>query len=332
VLTAGDASDCENLEAFELALVDLNLSGVTERDVDLMMVEELVASQEFRNRFTERIGIGTALSVTSAARSVATSNGESDIEVSFTDGHRTTHVLIENKVDAPLQPSQGERYQARGEMYVEQGEHERVIVVLTAPSRYLSSKRQLQGFDHQVAYEEIREWLNGSPASDARIAYKIALIEAAITRGEIGWVLKPDPTTTEFWREYWILATRMAPELQMPEPDAKPATSGFIAFRPAGLPDGYELLHKLPYGHVDLQIRGGAAQMSSIRATYEPSLGLGMRIERASKSAVIRIPVPKIQFRTSFSNVEAEVREGIVAAQRLLAWYRATEATQAGNQ
>lgn len=304
--------------------MDLNLSGVTERDVDLMILEELIASQEFRDRFTERIRIGTALSVTSAARSVTTSNGESDIEVSFTDGHRTTHVLIENKVDAPLQPSQGERYQARGEMYVEQGEHEVVISVLTAPSRYLSSKRQVQGFDHQVAYEEIREWLNGSAASDSRTVYKIALIEAAIARGGTGWVLKADPTTTEFWREYWILATRIAPELQMPEPDTKPATSGFIAFRPAGLPDGYELLHKLPYGHVDLQIRGGAARISSIRSAYESFLGSGMRIERASKSAVIRISVPKIQFRTSFGNVEAEVKEGIAAAQRLLNWYRTT--------
>jgi len=217
-------------------------------------------------------------------------------------------------------------------MYVEQGEHEFVIVVLTAPSRYLSSKRQVQGFDHQVAYEEIREWLNGLPASDARTAYKIALIEAAIARGETGWVLKPDPTTTEFWRDYWILATRIAPELQMPEPDAKPATSGFIAFRPSGLPDGYELLHKLPYGHVDLQIRGGAAQINSIRASYEPSLGSGMRIERAGKSAVIRISVPKIQFRTSFGNVEAEVKEGLAAAQRMLDWYRTTEAAQAGKQ
>ena len=312
--------------------MNLSLSGVTERDVDLMILEEIIASQEFRDRFTERIGIGTALSVTSAARSVTTSNGESDLEVSFTDGHRTTHVLIENKVDAPLQPSQGERYQARAEMYVEQGEHEVVIAVLTAPSRYLSSKRQVQGFDHQVAYEEIREWLHDLTASDSRTAYKVALIEAAIVRGETGWVLKPDPTTTEFWREYWILATRIAPELRMPEPDAKPATSGFIAFRPSGLPDGYELLHKLPYGHVDLQIRGGAEQIGSIRDRYEPHLDSGMRIERASKSAVIRITVPKIQFRTSFSNVEAEVKEGVAAARRLLNWYRTTETAQTGQQ
>ena len=250
---------------------------------------------------------------------MVSSTGESDLELTFRAADGTTKVLIENKIDAPLQPRQSERYTERGNSYIGAKLCDRFRTVLVAPSAYGAPS---SGFQARVSYEMLREWFQAQLPSDPRVHYKLALIDQAIERGASGWTLVPDASATSFWQRYWSLASEVAPELQMPPPGPKPATSGFIRFQPAELPAGVELLHKVPYGNVDLQFSGMAERAGEFSRAHAASLMPGMRIEAANKSLVVRIAVSPAALEAPFESSAATAREALSAARELLRWYQ----------
>jgi hypothetical protein len=62
---------------------EMPIAGVCERDIDLLLLEEFIASVHFIQWFTEQINRVDAEieCLLSAQRSVTQSNGESDLEV-----------------------------------------------------------------------------------------------------------------------------------------------------------------------------------------------------------------------------------------------------------
>jgi hypothetical protein len=299
-------------------MIDIQLRGVTERDVDLLLLEEFVSDPTFCGWFLGKIGLAETLPLTAAARSVTTSTGESDLELTFGEGERLTKVLVENKVDAPLQPRQAERYAQRAAAYRASG-FDPVVTVLIAPLAYT---RKAGGFDRRLTYGAVRRFLRGHLRDDARGRYKHILLCRAVERGLEGWVSKPDALATAFWRRYWEIATELAPELNMPEPGPKPATSNFVRFDPMRLARrGAQLFHKVPYGHVDLQFPGKASTAADFEAAHRGHLEAGMRIEMANKSLVVRMTVPQTHVRASLPQAEQVIRHGVAAARRLLQWH-----------
>ena len=126
-----------------------------------------------------------------------------------------------------------------------------------------------------------------------------------------------------FWKAYWEFAERIAPRLAMPYPKAGiPRTSHFIRFLPATLPSSVTLFHKVGHGHVDLQFVGMGQGLAKMERLYLKSLIPPMRIERAEKSAVIRIRVEPVDMScTSFAHCKAKMGRGLRAAVSLLNWY-----------
>lgn len=299
-------------------LTEIELRGVSERDIDLFLLEEVVASEPFRSWFLSQIEITTNSQLIRAARSVITSTGESDVEFTLRNEEGLTRVLVENKVDAVLQDRQPERYTERAEAYVASGECDYARTVLFAPEGYSASDL---GFDYCVSYEAVRAQLDAGTDGDPRRAYKLALIEAAIDRGLYGWTLIPDQAATDLWNGYWERAVALVPQLRMPKPDKKPATAGFIRFRPPELPARVRLLHKLPHGNVDLEFSGLADRISEFASLYSNLLDDDMSIVQASKSLAVRIGVPVIRTEIPIENSEADVENGLLAAARLLEWY-----------
>jgi hypothetical protein len=296
----------------------VHLRGVSERDIDLLLVEELAASEEFRSWFAERAGMATEYALKEIARSVTSSTGESDLELIFVGPNGNTKILVENKIDAVLQPRQPERYSERGRAYIDAGSCERVLTLLIAPAGYSAGS---DGFDVRLSYEDLREWFHSRTFGDPRAMYKLQLLDRAIERGASGWTLVPDDAATAFWMHYWRLASEIAPRLQMPVPGLKPATSGFIRLRPESLGAGVELLHKVPYGNVDLQFAGMATRSAEFATKYSAKLEPGMRIAAANKSLVVRVAVSPVAVEAPFESSEPAVREALDAATRLLAWY-----------
>ena len=135
---------------------DQLLSYVVERDIDLVFVQLIQTSPEFRDWFIDQIDFEQSVDEFLGVRhSVTTDTGESDVEVGFktVDGENLL-VLVENKIDASMQDRQVERYFERGENYLSNDEWDAFKVCLIAPKNYVSESKR-RAFDTVVVYEEI---------------------------------------------------------------------------------------------------------------------------------------------------------------------------------
>lgn len=301
-------------------MLKLQLSGIFERDVDLLLWEELVASREFLSWFLRKAGLSGRVRLAGVERSVTTETGESDLVIDVRRGTATIKVLVENKLDAVFQPLQARRYRRRAAAYVNNRECDSAFTVIVAPESYFGNREECLEFDACVTYESIIRWFERSSALGTRGQCKSFLLRRAIN--DSGWKRVPDKAATNFWHLYWQRAMNRAPQLQMTEPEGVPATSNFIYFRPSGLAPSVRLIHKLPYGRVDLQFARKGNRVEEIERAYGPHLDSDMRIGRANKSAVIRIIVPPIEMKGNFHSSEAAVKKGIEAATRLLVLYK----------
>lgn len=300
--------------------MEVVLSYVAERDVDLMLVEELSSNPAFFAWFLTSLGISEVATPFSVAHSVTTQNGESDIEISASSHSGELRVLVEDKIDAAFQPGQASRYSKRAEGYRLAKPGLVATTVLVSPEEYFARKTKSIGFEHYISYERILAWYRQSGLGDRRVFFKTRLLQLAIDRFGTGWISQPCLQTTKFWRDYWTLASRLAPELKMPRPSNKPAISSFVLFRPSGLGRGVELIHKATYGHVDLQFAGYASRLDELEGTYGKNLGKNAYIDKANKSGVLRIDVPEINMEIPSTT---NIRKGIRAAQQLMRVYAA---------
>lgn len=298
------------------------IAGVSERDIDLLLLEEFQSSQAFQEWFVRSVlgpdqSFGGCLS---AERSVTHSTGESDLEITFESATGLTRFLIENKVNAGLQPLQADRYRERGREYVERQLCATVHTVIVAPERYFGASTSRKGFDFRVSYEQILDWFRCADHLGDRRHYKIALLTSAIEKGILGYQPAEDRSTTGFWRAYWQLARKVAPKLEMREPVSKPSGAGFVHFRPSRLPRGVSLCHKLVWGNVDLQFARLGNRLNELHSTLESHLEEGMSIANASRSGAVRLVVPKLNPCLPFETQADDARAGIEAAGTLLGW------------
>ena len=167
--------------------VEIAISGVFERDIDLLLIEEFVASPAFLEWFLDRVGVKLPVELLDAKHSVMTPNGESDLELSLKhENSSNAKILIENKVDACFQETQPERYTARAALYRDSGNWNPVITVLVAPAAY-SGSSQTCGFDRRVSYEEILAWFQRDQPCSGRTLYKLKLLNQALERSRSGY-------------------------------------------------------------------------------------------------------------------------------------------------
>lgn len=308
----------------------ISVSSVSERDIDLLLLEEFLSSERFSKWFLQKV-LGEAPAnwlCVKAARSVTNSIGESDLEVAFKGPGGLTHLLlIENKIAAGLQPRQAERYKLRGDGYRSGGHCSRFTTVIVAPLRYFGTSSTTRGFDCQVAYEDLFKWFESDVSLGSRRFYKLAVLQRAIEKSAIGRQSDEDQVSTSFWRCYWNLSKRDAPHLEMREPKGKTAGSTFISFCPASLPRGFEIKHKLTgtrgalTGFVDLEIGGLGRRTNQVYTVLSPFLDEDMTVVRATGSAAVRLIVEIVDPNKSAEPQEMGIAAGLEAASRLLSWF-----------
>lgn len=299
----------------------IEIPWVAERDIDMLLLEELSSSPDFLKWFLAQIEISGNSYPISVACTVTTSTGESDLELTVQCDDKIFKILIEDKIGAPLQAKQAERYRERAEAYVRDGKCTAAKTVIVAPSNYYKETADRLGFDYAVTHESIREWFGQAKEIGDRRLCKISILDSALDYGTLGWKLVADKEVTKFWCLYWDLADFLAPELRTPEPKDRPAASSFIYFKPVSLTKEVSLIHKVCDGSVDLQFNGMGNRIRELESRFGNQLENDMRIEPAAKSAVIRIRVPEIDMTADFAMVRADVRKALSAAVRLLRWY-----------
>lgn len=295
----------------------LEISGISERDIDLMLLEELTVSQRFRERLLGAIGVrpDASLRIEKAARSATDSTGESDLRVDLVGDRQTVALFIENKVSASFQRDQAVIYQERAAAARRSGVTQ-ARTVLVAPARYASG--DTCGFDARIDYEAMIGWLRAE--GDPRSSYRADIFDLAVERGLKGYHPVGDDGVSRFWSSYWSLAKDYTPGLAMAKPSGKPSGAGFVHFTRADLPAGVSLVHKLRHGAVDLQFAGWGSRLGPLQEQLGPYLEGNMYIVGTAGSAAVRIDVEPLRPAESFDKQAHSVKGALDAARKLQAW------------
>jgi len=290
------------------------IEAVTERDIDLLLLEELNVSPSFSSWFYSVVTNSNNTPLCKGAwHSISDAAlGESDLVVLFENGKA---VLIENKIDAVAQPEQALRYKARGEKGVKAGLWNSFVTCIVAPSLYLEKETDASIYDINLSYEKIANWFSSQDTSECRAKYKSYLISEAIEQNRRGYTVIPDTKATEFWAKYWALSSQQYPELEMKKPGIKPANSDWPDFHPSILNNRFSIVHKLGRGDIDLQIAGMADKLEYLKNLLAD---LEIEVVKAGKSTALRIKVGPINKFSSFESQKNIAIEGLEAAKRLL--------------
>ena len=128
---------------------------VSERDMDMLIAEEMVSNADFRKLFLDKIGISDADVLSVELSKTDPALGESDITVTLSAGGKRIGLLIEDKVDAIAMPEQAARYTLRGERGVSDGLYDEFYVFIAAPQKYLSENYEAAKYPNRVSYEEM---------------------------------------------------------------------------------------------------------------------------------------------------------------------------------
>lgn len=206
------------------------LSHATERDVDLLLVEELYASPSFVAWMAGQAGISRQVSSATVLHSKRRTRSRREIDIfveaDHPDGARSA-LLIENKLDATEQPDQAESYRAELDML--SGGYGRAAMLIVCPAGYAAQHAAFTSkFDAVVTYEalasrflELAERASGDMAS--RYAFRAAILDQAVHKHRRGYVAVPNETVGDFNARYVALLSKVAPEIRPGKSMLKPA-------------------------------------------------------------------------------------------------------------
>lgn len=313
----------------EASSKDRAIATIYERDMDLVLVEELESNVEFRTWLVARVyGADCYLRHLGARHSVVDeTNRESDVVFRFVADQCGAEVdkaiLIENKIDAQAQPNQGAHYSVRGQAGTDRKDWSEFRTCLVAPRQYIKGSSDWTNFNEVVTYEEILAFFASRKLRDERYAWKARLVASAIEKKASGYTPVISDEATAFVRHYYE-AAKAWPRLQMVEPKPRPAGSTWISFRPDVLPSGASIEHQVTAGQVKLIFHGAAERLDALHGQLSPHLSGSMEVQPAGKSVAVSIRVPSIPSITiPFGEVQTEAEAGMRAADALVAMVEA---------
>lgn len=328
------------------------LSHATERDIDLLIIEELITSASFGAWFMQQMGndahnFGSATVFHSLRR---TSNRrEIDITLEMTTGGARHLYLIENKLDAQEQPDQAASY--REEADERHDNYSTVTCVLLCPEGYLALHPSFASqFDKVLNYEAIRDYFKNRSVQEQgevglRCAYRARLMTQAIQKQRRGYEQVVHPAKHAFSKRYNQLLTELAPGL-MPGPSMlreSAAGSRTMIFAPESLPNWSflpqtRIVHQLRKGNANINFYGWGEYFDQLQGVITDDIaGTGFRLirgvnRRANGRAglVIAVETPKVDLLGEFDSQEEAIREGIKATRQLREWFLTNQNTVSG--
>lgn len=303
----------------------IRIESIRERDIDLVILEEIYSSKNFRHLIYSKIDISVESSFIGAWHSIHSFNlGESDIVLKFKKKEGDVIlILIENKINANFTSNQILRYNQRADLHVENKDCDEAHVLLIAPSKYLKGVTQNV---KTLSYEEIRSYfLNDKQIANERSRYKSLFLEYAIEKERRGYSPLIDEHVTSFQHSYFELSDELFPKLKMKKPrKGVPSGSGFLYFAPIGIRKEISLVHKFiakgDENFLDIQFNQQIEYMKKFEKEYRNQLDSDLSIESANKSFVVRKRIKKIDIHESFEEQKSELINSLEELNKLYKW------------
>ncbi len=291
---------------------------VTEHDMDMLFLEEFVCSEAFLRIFTEEIGIRDSQVVSVQSSKTDIVLGESDMTVVIEADGDLVGLLIENKIDANAMPEQAGRYMQRGIEGISEGEYKRFFIFIIAPENYLSVNEEAKKYPHKTSYERILSYFE--KLDDKRSVFKIQQIRQAIDKQKKGYQVQRDNAVTDFWRKYSEFQKEKYPDvLLIYNNEVKGANATWPRFRTSF--DKLYMYHKTESGYVDLTFENCADRMVNVDNLLADAVGdyakEGYSINKTTKSAAIRLNVPKLNLHQPFEEQIDKVDAGLKAVENM---------------
>lgn len=227
------------------------VESIQERDIDLLLLEELYADTAFLDWMINKLQLPRLSTFKGAWRSISDYGlGETDILISYQSEKDGIYILLENKLDASFQAEQHNRYIQRSARYVDEGKCDIAVEVLVAPEGYCTNQND---FSKCITYEDISAWF--SAAGDARSSFKSELLQIAVEKLRRGYSPTNSEVVQQFWHSYWCLQNELLPEFRMKEPKVVPVNSDWPVLAVDALPN-IKFYHKWKQGNVDATFTG----------------------------------------------------------------------------
>ena len=290
-----------------------------EHDVDYLVIEEVYSDESFRKWLLEQFGQPLSHELVGAWRSTVRNDGESDIAIGLEIKGEKHIFLIENKIYAPEQPEQPDRYHQRGEGRVEEEAWDEYHTGLISPSKYLEGYDE-HSYGVEISYEQLLDYFKNN--SGSRSSFHRKVIQEGIEKARKGYQRTTDEITDDFYKYYEEMSRSRHPELEYRKPEEVASGNSWIRF-PNPLPRNSTIIHKSGRGYVDLQISDFDGSSLEFRKKYGNSLG-DMTVTDTGKSVSVRIHVPELKEPdriTEPSKYEEEISEALDSASKLLKWY-----------
>jgi len=293
-----------------------------ETEVDSIVVEEIFCSKDFQNWLLSKVSLKENSELIGAWKNVMPTNfGECDIVIEFIENNKKLAILIEDKIDAPEQPQQAERYHKTGKLLVQEGKIDQYISCLLSPKDYFKEGAPMEKYDKKITYEELLEWFEQQDDSK-RMQFKQMVLQHGIIRAKTGYQQNIDEKTNNFYEYYERIAQQNNPELEFKYKKPFTKDQSFVDIKPEIFSQNITIIHKGYRGFVDLQI--SKINIDEFRKLMKNKLREGMTINNTGKSFSVRILVsklPKISSMAKFEMYGEQITEALNAASQLMKWY-----------
>ena len=288
------------------------VESIRERDVDLILLEELSTDNSFCEWFIKELDLPDLTSVNGAWRSISAFGlGETDILFSYNSNDKKIFVLIENKLDTSFQNEQFNRYIKRADEYLTNKECDNAFAILIAPKLYCENQSD---FENYLSYETIATRLEF--VGTRRNLFKSNLLQIATEKLRRGYQPVNSVPVQDFWHSYWRYKEENFPTLVMKEPDIVPHNSDWPMLFDDRL-ENIVFYHKLGQGNTDATFRGFPEE---VEFKIKEQIPQWAKFEKHSKSFSIRVFSGKIDRTKEFDIQVDNVENGLKNLERIRNW------------
>ena len=290
----------------------LPVEAIQERDVDLILLEELSTDNSFCEWFIRELDLPIFTSVIGAWRSISAFGlGETDILFSYNSHEKRIFVLIENKLDASFQNEQFNRYLKRADEYLTKKECDDAFTVLIASKLYCENQSE---FENYLTYESIAQRFEF--IGSKRNLFKSNLLKIAIEKLRRGYQPTNSVPVQNFWCSYWQFKEEKYPNLIMKKPDIVPHGSDWIRLYDDRLKN-IVFCHKLGQGNIDATFKNFPEE---IEFKIKELLPEWAKFEKHGKSFSIRVFSGKIDRTKDFKEQIDAVENGLKNLEQIRNW------------
>jgi len=290
----------------------LPVESIQERDVDLILLEELYTDDNFCKWFIQELSLPEISKIEGTWRSITDFGlGETDILFSYFSNEKKVYVLIENKIDASFQDNQFKRYEIRGKKYIQKKACDIAYSILVAPNLYCKNQND---FEYFISYETIAERLIFTGSK--RNLFKSKLLQIASEKLRRGYQPINSIPVQNFWHAYWKFIQKKYPSFNMKKPGIVPQNSDWPMLFDDRL-KGITFYHKLAHGNTDANFRGFSKNLKDEIKAILPEKAI---IIEHNKSFSVRIISPKIDRMQDFNKQIKDVKEGLGNLELLRKW------------